>query len=360
MSTYGRQVLATTGRPIQVLANLDHATFPAGGITLDWSLITAVASTDETYDDGTIVAVGKKGIPFGTILCAKGVQEVQTITVVATEGDFTVTGNGATSAAIAYNASAASAQAAIRALGGALADVSVSLVRNRWTITEQDGTDSGTFVLQVTRNGVTRRTAALAYNITAANMQAALVALDNIGAAGVAVTGNAAGPYTLVFAATLGDVALEVAEDSTADGGTDEGGVVLANAAAGAYVLTYAVGSGNVAAVTTTATGLAGGSATVATVTAGDATGTYGPYDSAATDGRQNLTRGKCFILNESILEVDPAGNQTNHPTVFDGGLVWKARLRVGGLNTTPLGSGSEPSWAAFEAAFPRVRYAEA
>jgi hypothetical protein len=359
MSTYGRQVLATTGRPVQTLANLDRADWVVGGITLDWATVTAVASADETYGDGTVVAVGKKGLPFGTILCAKEVQEVQSITVIATEGDFTVTGNSATSAAIAYNASAATAQAAIRALGGDLADVAVTFVRNRWTLTHADGTDGGTFVLRVTRGGITRQTAALAWNISAADLTAALVGLDNVGAAGAVATGTAGGPYTVVFAAALGDVALEVTGDLTADGGVLEGGIVLVNAAAGAYVLTYPASLGNVAAVTTTATGLAGGSATVGTVTAGDATGTYGPFVSSAIDGRASLTRGKCFILNESILEDDPAGGATAHPAVFDGGTVWKARLRVGGVNTTPLGGGNEPSWTQFESAFPRIRYAE-
>lgn len=359
-NTYGRTVLSTTGRPVQVLANLDRADWAVGGITLDWSLITAVASADETYTDGTVVAVGKKGLPFGTILCAKQASEVQTITIDATGGTFTTTGNSLTTGNLAYNASAATIQAALRALGGALADVTIAKVRNRWTITEADGTDGGTWGLRVTRAGVSRLITGLAWNVATADVTAALVALDIIGAAGAAASGTAGSAYTLTFAAALGDIDVEVVNDLTADGGVLEGGLVLANLEAPVYVITYPSELGNVAAVTTTATNLTGGAgtATVATVTAGDATGTYGPYDSAATDGRQTLTRGKCYILNESLLEVDPAGGATNHPAVFDGGLVWKARLRVGGANSTPLGSGNEPSWAAFETAFPRVRYA--
>jgi hypothetical protein len=45
---------------------------------------------------------------------------------------------------------------------------------------------------------------------------------------------------------------------------------------------------------------LTGGTGPTPAVTvAGTASGKYGPYDSAATDGRQTLTRGECFILDE-------------------------------------------------------------
>lgn len=57
----------------------------------------------------------------------------------------------------------------------------------------------GTFT--VTFNGVT--SAAIAYNATAATVQAALVAMDSIGAGNVAVTGSAGGPWTLTFQGAL-------------------------------------------------------------------------------------------------------------------------------------------------------------
>lgn len=359
-STYGRTVLGTTGRPLQVLANLDRADYPAGGITLDWATVSAVASTDETYADGTVVAVGKKGIPLGTVLCAKQVAEVQSITIDATGGTFTATGNGATTAALAYNASAATVQAALRALGGVLADVTVAKVRNRYTLTESPGSDAGTFGLRVMVGGVSRITDSVAYNVSATDLQTALRALDIVGSSGVSVSGSAGGPYTLTFSATLGDVSVSVVNNLVLDSPVYEGDITVALLEAPVYLLTYTAERGNVAAVTTDPASLTGGAgtATVATVTAGTSTLTYGPYDSAATDGRQTLTRGRCYILNESLLEVDPSGGETNHPAVIDGGTVWKARLRVGQPNSTPLGSGNTPSWAAFEAAFPRIRYA--
>jgi hypothetical protein len=357
--TYGRHTHGSTGQAIMVTAD-GSPEWKAGGITLAWSTVTAEV-TARTLIDGTVVAAGAKGLELGTILCEMTVAELQTITVVATEGDFTITGNSATTVALAYNASAATVQAAVRGLGGALANVTVTKVRNRFVLTHADGTDGGTFAVQVTRNGVTRRTLALAWNITAANLTAALVALDNVGAAGAVATGSDGGPYTLTFAATLGEVSVEVVDDLTTDGGVAEGGVALAVTEAPVYVITYPPGSGNVAAVTTTATGLAGGSATVATATAGTDAGTYGPYSSAATDGRQLLSRGRCFILNESITELGPIGlntQATSHPAVFEGGRVWRARLNIGGANPTSIG-GNEPSVADFEAAFPRIQYVD-
>lgn len=359
MPTYGRHTHGSTGVAIQVTAD-GSPEWKAGGITLDWATVTAEV-TDRTLGDGTVIKAGAKGLELGTVLTEIALGEAQTITIVATEGDFTITGNSATTAALAYNASAATVQTAVRGLGGALANVNVTRVQNRFTLTHTDGTDGGTFALQVTRGGVTRRTAALAWNITAANLTAALVALDNVGAAGAAATGSDGGPYTLTFVATGGEVTVVVVDDLTSDGGVIEGGVVLAVTAAPVYVINYPAGGGNVAAVTTTATGLAGGSATVATATGGTAAGTFGPYSSAATDGRQNLVRGRCFILNETVTELGPLGLGTaaaDHPAVFEGGRVWRARLKVGAVNPVSIG-GNAPSVAEFETAFPRILYVD-
>lgn len=361
--TFGRQVLTTTGIPVMTLADLARADWKPGGITIDWSLVTAVGS-DTTLNDGTVIPNGQKGIEFGTILCAKVVSEAQTISIDATGGTFTISGNSNTTAATAYNASAATVQAAVRALGGVYANVTVAKVQNRWTLTEQAGTDGGTFSLRITRAGVSRLIEGIAWDVASTTtLDAAIEALDIIGTGGVVATGSAGGPYTLVFLPTLGDIEVEIANDLTTDGGVLEGGLTLANLAAGAYVITFPAGSGNVTALTTSAASLTGGAqtATVATATGGDATGTYGPYDSAATDGRQNLVRGYCFILNQTVLQTGAqgiVGVPSNHPAVFDGGLVWRERLKVGKANPTYLGSGTQPTWAAFEAAFPRVSYA--
>jgi hypothetical protein len=91
------------------------------------------------------------------------------------------------------------------------------------------------------------------------------------------------------------------------------------------------------------------------------ASGKYGPAASTAADGRQTLARGACFVLNESVTELGPLGLGTqaaDHPGVFDGGKVWRARLKIGGANPTSIG-GNQPTAAAFDAAFPRIQYVD-
>lgn len=254
MGSYGRQVLAETGSTIQVTADGFPEWHPIG-ITIDWSTVAAVSGSDATYEDGTVVKVGQKGIPFGTVLCKITTAEVQTLTIDATGGTYTITGNGLTTDPIAENASAATVQAAIRGLGGDYAEV--------------------------------------------------------------VVTGSAGGPYTITFPAHVG----------------------------------------NVAALTTDATSLTGGAGTavVATTTSGVAGGGYwGPYDSGATDGRQTLSRSNCGVLNMTVVESagEYIGTASDHPPVLEGGLVWRARLRIGGTD--------QPSVADFEAAFPRIQYVNA
>lgn len=256
--TFGRTVLSSTGIPTQVTAD-GSPEWKVGGITIDWATVTAEVS-DRTLTDGTVIKAGAKGLEYGTILCAKDVAEVQAIAVDATGGTFTLTGNGNTTAALAYNASTATVQAAIRGLGGAYAQA--------------------------------------------------------------VVTGSAS-----------------------------------------AYTVTYPVTGGDITALTANSASLTGNThtATITTSTAGSAAGTYGPYASNATDGRQTLARGLCYILNETVTELGPLGlgeAASNHPGVFDGGRVWRARLKIGGDNPTSIG-GSQPSVSAFESAFPRIKYVD-
>jgi hypothetical protein len=251
---YGRQIVGTAGSIIQVIAD-GKPEWASIGITIDWSTITAVSGTDATYEDGTVVKVGKKGLPFGTILCREGVAEVQTVTLAnATGGTFALTLGSETTGVIAYNASAAA-------------------------------------------------------------VQSALEALPSVGAGKAVVSGSAGGPYTVTFDRALGNVA-----QMTGD----------------AALLT----SGTTATVT------------VATLTAGSTGGLWGPYASGATDGRATVARGNAVILNETILEDSGlAGQATDITGALEGGMVWRARLRVGGTG--------QPSWSTFEAAFPRIRYAQ-
>lgn len=127
------------------------------------------------------------------------------------------------------------------------------------------------------------------------------------------------------------------------------------------YTITFPPELNNVATITVDATGLTGGvgdtfAITVGTTTQGVATaGYYGPYDPAATDGRQTLTRGSCFVLDQTFQE-DPTGllGSQNYPPVFDGGQVWRKRLLIT-TGTHSLAAG--PTVAEFETAFPRIGY---
>lgn len=86
---------------------------------------------------------------------------------------------------------------------------------NRHIVTVSDAT-GGTFKLSY--QGQT--TAAIAYNATAAAVQTALAALTTVGTGNVAVTGNAGGPWTVTFVGTLLDGTAALTADGTLLEGT--------------------------------------------------------------------------------------------------------------------------------------------
>lgn len=85
------------------------------------------------------------------------------------------------------------------------------------------------------------------------------------------------------------------------------------------------------------------------------ASGKWGPYDTAAGDGRAVVAAGNVCILNETLLENGLLGftwKQTNHPLVFVGGRVAKARLlATAGVHSLANG----PTYAELQAALPRL-----
>lgn len=184
----------------------------------------------------------------------------------------------------------------------------------------------GTFTISVAAGGTTQTTTALAFNAAAATtVQTAIQALSNVGAGNATVTGSAGGPYTITYASSLGTV--------------------------------VTTGSG---------ASLTGGTAPLApTITsnlAGGQTGAFGPYLSSATDGRQSLNRGDCYILDETWLDYPaPAFGQsgTAHPAVFDGGAIDINKIVLSGgqgTNSLPAGYPAGPSLSAFLTAFPAIR----
>jgi hypothetical protein len=184
------------------------------------------------------------------------------------------------------------------------------------TVTIGGGPTGGTFTL--TFNGQT--TTGIPFNATADQVRLALNSLSSVGPAGVTVA-KAGSVYTVTWNA-----------------------------------------SGDQVQMTASAAGLTGGTPTVTVATTQNGTagsGKYGPYDPAAADGRQTLTRNNVVILNESLLELDALGiapRATDHPGVIEGGAVWRDRI-LATTGTASLAAG--PLFTDLDAALPRLSYAQ-
>jgi hypothetical protein len=189
------------------------------------------------------------------------------------------------------------------------------------TATWTGGPTAGSAVLTLPagNSGPAQSTVPLAFNAAAADVQAGLEALGRIGPNGVAVSragsGTAGAPYvyTLTFNARLGDVP-QLTATHTFSGGTTP-------------------------------------TATMATTTPGAGSGRYGPYDTAATDGRAVVAKGTSFILNETMKED---WLHSDHPPALDGGRVFKDRV-IATTDTHTLADG--PTFTELDAAFPRLSY---
>lgn len=246
----GTQVLPqSTGRPTRVSNDGQPEWMPIGK-TIAWGLVSAV-NADTTLDDGTVVLNGQKAIRFGTIMVPVTIQETQTVDL---SGDGDPTG--------------------------------------------------GTWDMTILGETLT----ALAWNISAANLQIAIRALP-VNRANEVTVSKTGFVYTVVFPAVLGNVAAITAD------GTDLTTLT-------AIVIT----------ITTTVGGSAYG-------------GMYAPFDSGQTDGRQTLTRGDVGILDETVMEWEHDSGITG---LIEGGGVYRQRLVVG--------TGTQPSLSALLAVLPRLR----
>jgi hypothetical protein len=193
------------------------------------------------------------------------------------------------------------------------------------TITVTGTPTGGTFNLVGIRpdSGATT-TATIAFNAAVAATQTAMDAI--FGAGNTVVTGAGALPgnvHTVTFQASLQYITIPalVADASALTGGTAPG-------------------------------------VTVAVTTAGGNTGKWGPYDFAATDGRQTLTRGNVGLINRTIL---PAGvnnlyalRDTDHTGLLVGGPVFRGRL-IATAGTHSLANG--PTFTELEAVLPLLEY---
>jgi hypothetical protein len=261
----------------------------------------------------------------------------------------------------------------------------------------------------------------VAYNATAATLQAALIALSNVGGSLATVTGtgysvaevdtftpatptagdtititNAAGTELVSIVVGASPSATTITTQLKAAWATNPAAVALATASGTSTFILTAVTAGvalgltpnisgtgtftkatttasslpytitfdnSLGAVTLTASGasLTGGSSpgvTIATVgDAGGNTGKFGPYDPSSTDGRATLTRGECFILDETWL-LTPGGTQLPSAPdiiggVIAGGHVFIDRILQSGTSAHSLSAG--PTKTELLAAFPRL-----
>ncbi len=259
--------------------------------------------------------------PKGTVLGELvGNNEVQTVTVDATSGTYTLTFNGSTTSAIAFDATAATVQAALLAL----ASISAA---GKQTVTISGSPTGGTFKLSY--DGQT--TSALAYNATATVVQTALRALGTIGGSNVTVSGSAGGPYTVLFAGDLATIRpATLAADSTGlTGGTpsiavavvnaggDPAGVSVTGSAGGPYTVTFQnhLGNTDVGAMTANSGSLSGNThtASIVTTTAGSAgtPGQFAPYADSASDGSQ---------VAKAVVKYDCKTDASNNVTFGLGG----------------------------------------
>jgi len=114
------------------------------------------------------------------------------------------------------------------AASGTSVTVTALGVSDVWTLTAPAGQDAGMYQLEVTTGAGTASesvqvTAALAANANSSTVDAALEALTNVGASGVAAVYSDP-TLTLTFASNLGPVHVRVLADTTNDGGVFEGG----------------------------------------------------------------------------------------------------------------------------------------
>lgn len=168
----------------------------ASGLAYNISDTSLTTALEVIYGSGNVTATGSSGGPFtvtfGGTLAHVNIPDT---TFVATS----LTGGNA-------------AVSVVETRKGAAGTSEVQ------TITFYGSPAGGTWTASFMGVGTTP----LAYNISSADLQTALRALTTIGATGVTVSGSAGGPYTVTFAGTLANTAVEsiVVDTTSLTGGT--------------------------------------------------------------------------------------------------------------------------------------------
>lgn len=97
-----------------------------------------------------------------------------------------------------------------------------------YTTTITGSPTGGTFTISVAAGGTTQTTSAIAYNATAATVQAALQALSNVGTGNATVSGSTGGPYAISFTPVVGAASL-TSSGASLTGGTSPAATTVAN-----------------------------------------------------------------------------------------------------------------------------------
>lgn len=89
------------------------------------------------------------------------------------------------------------------------------------------------------------------------------------------------------------------------------------------------------------------------------ATGKYGPHDPALTNGQEIITRGRCYIVDQTVLQYSSGsaslGAVNDHiGGVFDGGAVFIDRILQSGAGSHSVTAG--PTLVELLAAFPLLQ----
>lgn len=207
----------------------------AAAIVSEWNDSQQAEFTEITAadnGDGSFTLTGnEEGRPFiVSVMIGDGLNEKQTVSIVGspTGGTFTLSVGGQTTAGIAYNASAATVETALEGLSTVGAgNVSVSgdaggpyaiefigdlagenvdpitadgdglTVPPEVQVLDLGSPTGGTWTVRYKTTGTP--TAAIAYDATAATVEAALETLSEVGVGNVSVAGAAGGPYTVTL-----------------------------------------------------------------------------------------------------------------------------------------------------------------
>lgn len=369
---FGRTVLSSSFLfPTRVSAD-GSPKYKYGGITIDWANTVVASGSVVNLADGSQIGSGRKYLRYGQVMTKITKTATETVTVGggASGGNLVInvttpsgTVTTAQTATIAYTTglTAATVQAALVALSNVGAGNVTVTGSNGGTSSAE--VDTITWTSPTAGDVVTIQAGSLpplqfTVNATATATSTTTQAKEAWnGNAAYAALGTATGTTTFIVTGAVAGQALNI---SVSQQGTGTAANVV-TAAGLPYTFTFANSLGPVT-VTASAASLTGGSPTAVVATAGPGGnyGWFGPYDPAATDGRAVLTRGECFILDQTLLQYSADSSQLSVSNdqvggVIEGGSVFLARILQSGTAGASLSAG--PTLANLQNAFPLLSY---